>query len=80
MLVVWANAAWHKSQIVRTWTRTQNRQVKAGGAGVHIVPCRLPSKRPWLNLIEPKWGHGKRAVLEPARSARAPELAARVCA
>ncbi len=27
--------------------------------------CRLPSKSLWLNLIEPKWVHGKRAIVEP---------------
>ena len=80
LLVVWDNASWHKSQIVRTWIRRHNRQVKAGGAGVHIVPCLLPSKSPWLNPIEPKWGHGKRAVREPARVLSAQELADRVCA
>ncbi len=80
LLLVWDNASWHKSQIVRTWIRQHNRQVKAGGAGVRIVPCLLPSKSPWLNPIEPKWVHGKRAVLEPARVLTAQELADRVCA
>ncbi len=79
-LLVWDNAAWHKSQIVRTWIRRHNRQVKAAGVGVRIVPCLLPSKSPWLNPIEPKWVHGKRAVLEPARVLTAQELADRVCA
>ena len=79
-LLVWDNASWHKSQIVRTWIRQHNRQVKAAGAGVRIVPCLLPSKSPWLNPIEPKWVHGKRAVLEPARVLTAQELADRVCA
>ncbi len=78
LLLVWDNASWHKSQIVRTWIRQHNRQVKASGVGVRIVPCLLPSKSPWLNPIEPKWGHGKRAVLEPARVLSAQELAARV--
>ncbi len=80
LLLVWDNASWHKSQIVRTWIRQHNRQVKAGGVGVRIVPGLLPSKRPWLNPIEPKWVHGKRAVLEPARVLTAEELADRVCA
>ena len=48
--------------------------------GVRIVPCLLPSKSPWLNPIEPKWVHGKRAILEPARVLTAQELADRVCA
>ena len=80
LLLVWDNASWHKSQIVRTWIRQHNRQVQAGGPGVRIVPCLLPSKSPWLNPIEPKWVHGKRAVLEPARVLTARELADRACA
>jgi transposase len=80
LLLVWDNASWHKSQIVRTWIRQHNRRVKGGGAGVRIVPCLLPSKSPWLNPIEPKWVHGKRAVLEPARVLTVQELADRVCA
>ncbi len=80
LLLVWDNASWHKSQIVRAWIRSHNRQVKAEGTGVRIVACLLPSKSPWLNPIEPKWVHGKRAVLEPARVLTAQELADRVCA
>lgn len=80
LLLVWDNASWHKSQIVRRWIREHNRAVKAGAAGVRIVPCLLPSKSPWLNPIEPKWVHGKRAILEPAQVLTAQELADRVCA
>jgi hypothetical protein len=29
LLLVWDNATWHKSQVVRTWIRAHNRQVKA---------------------------------------------------
>ena len=80
MLLGWDNASWHTSQIVRTWIRQHNRQVKAGGVGVRSVACLLPSKRPWLNPIVPKGVHGKRAILEPARVLPAQELADRVCA
>jgi transposase len=80
LLLVWDNASWHKSQVVRTWMRAHNRQVKTDGTGVRIVACLLPSKSPWLNPIEPKWVHGKRAVLEPARVLTKQELADRVCA
>ena len=80
LLLVWDNASWHKSQIVREWLRQHNRQVKEQGVGVRIVACLLPSKSPWLNPIEPKWVHGKRAVLEPARVLSEQELADRVCA
>jgi hypothetical protein len=80
LLRVWDNASWHKSQEVRTGRRIHNRDVKQTGHGVRIVACRLPSTSPWLNPIEPKWVHGKRAVLEPARVLPAQEVAARVCA
>jgi hypothetical protein len=80
LLLVWDNASWHKSHEVRTWSGAHNRQVKQSGRGVRIVACRLPSKSPWLNPIEPKWVHGKRAVVEPARILTAQEVAERVCA
>ena len=32
------------------------------------------------NPIEPEWGHGKRAVAEPARKLAAAELKQRLCA
>ena len=34
---------------------------------------------PWLNRIEPKWVHGKRAIVEPAQLLTAKELRQRVC-
>jgi len=80
LLLVWDNASWHTSQAVRCWIREHNRHVKQGGRGVRIGACLLPSKSPWLNPIEPKWVHGKRAVLEPNRVLSAPELEARVYA
>ncbi len=80
LLLIWDNASWHKSHEVRRWIRAHNHHVKAQRQGVRIVPCRLPSKSPWLNPIEPKWVHGKRAVVEPARVLSAPELEARVYA
>src|SRR5829696_10107530 len=79
LLLVWDNAAWHLSMAVRTWLRAHNRQVKAQGAGVRILPCFLPTKSPWLNPIEPKWTHGKRTVLDPDRLLAAQELESRVC-
>lgn len=80
LLLVWDNASWHKSQEVRNWLRTHNRTVKQPQKGVRILSCRLPSKSPWLNPIEPKWVHGKRAVLEPERVLTAAELETRVYA
>ena len=80
LLLIWDNASWHKSQQVRDWIRLHNRSVKQSGQGVRIVPCLLPSKSPWLNPIEPKWVHGKRAVSESERLLSADELEARVYA
>jgi transposase len=79
LLLVWDNAPWHVSRAVRQWIRAHNRRVKACGRGVRIVNCYLPVKSPWLNPIEPKWAHGKRRVVEPARVLPAAELRARVC-
>ena len=79
-VLIWDNASWHISQLVRNWIRAHNRQVKRQGRGVRILACYLPSKSPWLNSIEPKWLHGKRAIVEPARVLPADELAERVCA
>ena len=78
LLLVWDNAAWHVSRRVRAWIRQHNRQAKRQG-GVRIVACFLPVKSPWLNPIEPRWMHGKRAVAEPGRLLSASELASRVC-
>jgi DDE superfamily endonuclease len=80
LLLIWDNASWHISKAVRSWIRAHNRRVKQGQRGVRIVLCLLPSKSPWLNPIEPKWVHGKRAVVEPDRLLTAQELADRVCA
>ncbi|MDQ3692631.1 MAG: transposase [Chloroflexota bacterium] len=73
------NAAWHRSQLVRRWLREHNQRAHREG-GARIVPCFLPTKSPWLNSIEPKWVHGKRRVVEPARLLTAREVEDRVCA
>jgi transposase len=78
LLLVWDNASWHVSARVRAWIKAHNRRVKNEG-GVRIVPCRLPSKSPWLNPIEPKWAHGKKAIVEPERLLTAEEVRERVC-
>ena len=80
LLLIWDNASWHRSPAVRHWIRQHNQQVKRGAVGVRVVVCPLPSKSPWLNPIEPKWVHGKRAVSEPDRLLSADELEARVYA
>ncbi|MGH2603256.1 MAG: transposase [Dehalococcoidia bacterium] len=79
LLLVWDNASWHGSGAVRQWLRAHNQRVQREG-GVRIIPCFLPSKSPWLNPIEPKWVHGKRRIVEPARLLSARDLEQRVCA
>jgi transposase len=79
LVLIWDNASWHISKAVRGWISDHNRHVKQGQPGVRIVVCLLPSKSPWLNAIEPKWVHGKRAVVEPDRLLTTQELADRVC-
>jgi hypothetical protein len=78
VLLIWDNASWHKSDAVRAWLRQHNHRVKQTGQGVRIPACRLPTQSPWLNPIEPKWVHGKRAIVEPDRLLSAPEVMERV--
>jgi len=78
LLLVWDNASWHVSGRVRSWIKAHNRRAKAEG-GVRIVACFLPVKAPWLNAIEPKWIHGKRAILDPDRKLSGAEVVQRVC-
>ncbi len=84
VVVVWDNASWHRSKAVRTWLGEHNRAALAlrreGKVGVQLTPCWLPSKSPWLNPIEVRWAHGKRAVSEPQRKLTIAEMKARVCA
>jgi hypothetical protein len=78
LLLVGDNASWHNSQRLRCWIQAHNRQVRRPG-GVRIVACYLPSESPWLNPIEPKWPHGKRAISEPDGVLTAREIQMRVC-
>jgi hypothetical protein len=78
LALVWDNAAWHVSREVRAWIAAHNRRVKRDG-GCRLLVCRLPSRSPWLNPIEPRWMHGKRAVAEPERKLAGAELACRLC-
>jgi DDE superfamily endonuclease len=78
-VLTWDNASWHISREVRPWIRQPNPQANPHG-GVRLLTCRLPVKSPWLNPLEPRWVHGKRAVVEPARLRTAPELISRVYA
>ncbi len=78
LLLVWDNAAWHVSKRVRAWIKAHNRVARREG-GVRIVACFLPVKSPWLNPIEPKWAHGKKAIVEPEQLLSAAEVRIRVC-
>jgi hypothetical protein len=83
LLLIWDNASWHVSQAVRTWLREHNRAARCaqqqGQPAVRIMAVQLPVKSPWLNPIEPKWVHGKRAIVEADRPLTADEVHARVC-
>jgi transposase len=83
LVMIWDNAKWHCSKLVRNWFKSHNQKAragqKAGQAAVRIIPCYLPVKSPWLNAIEPRWLHGKRAVVEPERKLSGKELIERVC-
>ncbi len=46
---------------------------------MRVVACALPVKSPRPNPVEPKWGHGKQAVVEPDRLLAAGEVRTRVC-
>jgi hypothetical protein len=77
LLLVGDNASWHVSQRVRARIQAHNRRARAEG-GLRIVPCGLPIQAPWLNAIEPKWVHGKRAITEPDRKWTGDQLVQRV--
>ena len=79
LLLIWDNASWHTSAMVRSWIEEHNQKVKTDKGGVRIVVCPLPSKSPWLNPIEPQWAHGKRRVAQADGLLTAQELAQRVC-
>jgi hypothetical protein len=76
-VLVWDNTAWHVSKRVRRWMGAHNRRVKREG-GCKIRVCGLPVKAPWLNPIEPKWLHGKRAIAGPERKLTPAEVKQRV--
>jgi len=76
--MIWENASWHRTKIVRKWLKAHNQRVKRAG-GCRLIVCPLPSKSPWLNPIEPRWVHGKRASMEPTRLLAAQELIERIC-
>lgn len=80
LVMLWDNATWHKSWVVRNWIKEHNRNVKALQQGVRLLTFLLPKKSPWLNPIEPMWLHAKRKVVEPDDKLTKMELMQRVCA
>ncbi len=78
MFLIWDNAAWHTSKMVKKWLREHNREAKKEG-GVRIIRCHLPTQSPWLNPIEPHWRHGKRAICEPDGELTKQMIEQRVC-
>jgi hypothetical protein len=80
VVLIWDNASWHVSAAVRDWIAGQNAAAKRSEEGLRILLVGLPTKSPWLNIIEPKWQHGKQAIVEPERALRVEEVEERVCA
>ena len=64
LVIIWDNAGWHLSKRLRQWIRQYNRAAKQAG-DVRLLTHLLPLKSPWLNPIEPRWVHAKRAICEP---------------
>ena len=80
LVLIWDNASWHVSEEVREWIAGHNRAAKQNGTGIRILVVGLPTKSPWLNKIEPKWQHGKKAIVEAEGELSAEEVEERVCA
>lgn len=77
VVLLWDNASWHKSQRIRQWIRLYNQQAKRSGEP-RLLTWLLPLQSPWLNPIEPRWVHAKRAVCEPDGELPAAELKRRL--
>jgi transposase len=79
LVIIWDNAGWHLSNRLRQWIRQHNQAAKATG-DVRLITHLLPLKSPWLNPIEPRWVHAKRAICEPNGSLSVDETKRRLCA
>jgi hypothetical protein len=77
--LIWDHASGHVSRDVRTWIRGHQQRGKRHG-GVRLLTCRLPVNSPGLHPVEPHGGHGKRAMVEPARTLTAAAVINRVWA
>ena len=79
LVIIWDNAGWHLSKRLRQWIRLHNQTAKATG-DVRLLTHLLPLKSPWLNPIEPRWIHAKRAICEPDGDLSVDETKRRLCA
>jgi transposase len=79
LVLIWDNAPWHTSKRIMQWIRWYNQAAKYTG-DVRLLVFWLPVKSPWLNPIEPHWGHAKKHVCEPDGELDANELKRRICA
>lgn len=79
VVLLWDHASWHKSQRLRAWIRAYNRAAKLTGEP-RLLTFLLPKQSPWLNPIEPRWVHAKRAVCEPDGELSSLELKRRLSA
>ena len=77
VVLLWDNASWHKSRRIRAWTRAYNRAAKRSGQP-RLLTWLLPRQAPWLNPIEPRWVHAKRATCEPNGDLSSAELKRRL--
>src|SRR5712691_2624663 len=69
-LLIWDNASFHVSKMVRTWIREHNRQAKQEDKGVRILPFFLPTKSPWLNPTSRSGSMPRRRLLNPMGCSR----------
>jgi hypothetical protein len=72
-LLIWDNASWHYSKIVRNWIPDHNQQVKLTGKGVRILPLFLPtqsrlsqSHRTQMGAWQTRRGRTQRTALRQA--------------
>jgi transposase len=79
LVIIWDNAGWHLSKRLRQWIRHHNQTAKLTG-DVRLLTHLLPLKSPWLNPIEPRWVHAKRAICEPDGDLSVDETKRRLCA
>ena len=79
LVLIWDNAPWHTSKRIRQWIHWYNQCAKLTG-DVRLLVFWLPKKSPWLNPIEPRWGHVKKHVCEPSGELAMAELIRRICA